>query len=347
MARYNLVLDTHKHTYPFQVVEARQGDDKGTTVTAELLRNGVPIDLTGLAVEFECCLPTGEFVRDDHCVIEGNTITHELSTKTLQASGHIGLAYFRVVDGSKTAIESTDGFFINVLPSATCRADVTAYSNRVDMLIAEITTLITLWQKQVTDQEIIFEVNEAERTTAATLLLESISHDFEVAESGRNAIFSAAEKLRNDECSAAATEATEAAKLVHDAIDQEIGPVVDDALATRINIAGGIVGFDEYAAELPRVDDVTIKKDIIDGKTVIRAAPSGSADGDTISETADPETGAKTFSIAEPVMGRVSALEEASLESIARIETAESSIATFRGDMGTVSEALFGATGVR
>ncbi|MEG2932714.1 MAG: BppU family phage baseplate upper protein [Gordonibacter sp.] len=352
MAQYDIGLDTHKHTYPMQLITARQGELDGTTISATITKNGTPYDLAGLSVRFECVMPTGEWVRDTQTNIAGSVVSHVIAQKTLAASGHIHLAYFALYDSAGKKIETTDGFFINVLKSATFDADISAYSDQVDMLVADVHTLLVAWQKQCADQDAAFTSNEAGRIKAASDLLAKIQRDYTTAEAARDTSYTAAEATRTTTSDAATKRANDAATKVDQAISGNLQPYVDTAVAAQKDKAGGILGYDKYQREHYVADGTTIIAYEDGGVKKLKAAPGSSADGTTITATSDA-TGAKTFSVKASVMADITDTKAKAAANTAAIATTNTSVgvvaddvAKLKADMGTVSGVLKSVTGV-
>ncbi|MEG0759153.1 MAG: hypothetical protein RR505_12150, partial [Raoultibacter sp.] len=197
------------------------------------------------------------------------------------------------------------------------------------------------------DQQTVFDDSQAAREQSYLDAETARGASYDAAEANRAESFTANETKRDETSEVAVKRANDAADKVNQAIAGELDPYVRTALDEMKDKPGGIVGYEKYEDERFTPDEVTIITYTDDTGKHIKAALGSSADGTTISETIDPDTNEKTFSVAEPVMSRVEGLETSLTESDKRITTVEDAIAVLKEDMGVIDDSLFRATGVR
>lgn len=112
MNTYSFGLDLHKDGYG-AIVTMRRGDKLGTTITATLYDDGIPLTGTGFSAYLVMRLPDGSAYRQPATYSSG-VVTHTVTELT--AEGFTAIAYFELQkDG---VIRSTEPFDVIILPSA-------------------------------------------------------------------------------------------------------------------------------------------------------------------------------------------------------------------------------------
>lgn len=104
----DIALDLAK-AEPTYVVQARVGERKANRVRALVLDGGLPADLAGCDVAFECMGDGWHAVAQ--CEVDGSNVEFDLPT--FDRAGDVGTAYVRVE--KEGTVRTTGDFIIRVL----------------------------------------------------------------------------------------------------------------------------------------------------------------------------------------------------------------------------------------
>lgn len=124
MNTFNIVLDLDK-SIPRKppTVRIRQGDEDGTTISAEIFDHGTALSATVSACHFVMRLPNGTNYYRKAATYSGGVATVLVDeTQAASVTGTTALAYFQLTVG--TAICSTGAFTVFVEPDAVGDAEV-------------------------------------------------------------------------------------------------------------------------------------------------------------------------------------------------------------------------------
>lgn len=211
-----LELDLSKEPEETQAVYIRQGERNATTLHVDVYDNGEPVDLSAYRVMFEMRHPHGALLSDEVQGAAGASLDYVLPDAAATETGVAGVAYFALKD--KAGAESTaaalyattQAFAVVILPNAQGdeNAIAEAYSSEIEAMLQ--------WCRDE------FAKAEAERTA---------KNDAAVAKA-----------------EAAAKNANDAADLVHQALEGEMGPIFGEYVDSMKDVPGGLVSFDAYDA---------------------------------------------------------------------------------------------------
>ncbi|RNL20798.1 hypothetical protein DMP07_04265 [Slackia faecicanis] len=216
MNAVNLYLDLSKEPCETQAVYIRQGERNATTLHVDMYDNGEPVDLSGYRVMFEMRHPRGALLSDEVKGAAGTSLDYVLPEAAATETGVAGVAYFALKDKagaeatSATLYATTQAFAVVILPNAQGdkNAVAEAYSSEIEAML-----------KWCRDE---FAKAEADRTA---------KNDAAVAKA-----------------EAAAKNANDAADLVHQALQGELGAIFDGYLDGKKDKPGGFVSHDKYDA---------------------------------------------------------------------------------------------------
>lgn len=216
MNAVNLYLDLSKEPCETQAVYIRQGERNAATLHVDIADGGEPVDLAQYRVAFEMRHPRGALLSDEVQGAAGSSFDYALPDAAAHETGVAGVAYFALKDkaGPEAAESSlyatTQAFAIVILPNAQGDANAVAdaYSSEIEAMLK--------WCREEFDRA------EAERTQ---------KNDAAVAKA-----------------EAAAKNASDAADLVHRALEGEMGEIFDGYLEGKKDVPGGFVSHDRYEA---------------------------------------------------------------------------------------------------
>jgi lysophospholipase L1-like esterase len=147
----NLKLDLNGQSHNPRIT-VRRNDFYTNVFAAQILQNGVPVDLTGCAAVFECVTPARNAIRDDGSengtmavtdAVHGK-IEYTLTDKLFASLGIIDLAYFafeKTVDG-KVQRMTTGNFVFQVDPDAmTGNIPAQDYFSDIETMLEQINIL--------------------------------------------------------------------------------------------------------------------------------------------------------------------------------------------------------------
>lgn len=211
-----LELDLSKEPEESRAIYIRQGERNATTLHVDIYDNGAPVDLSRYRVVFEMRHPRGALLSDEVQGAAGASLEYVLPEAAATETGVAGVAYFALKD--KAGAESTaaalyattQAFAVVILPNAQGdkNAVAEAYSSEIEAML-----------KWCRDE---FAKAEVERTA---------KNDAAVAKA-----------------EAAAKNANDAADLVHQALQGELGTIFDGYLEGKKDKPGGFVSHDKHEA---------------------------------------------------------------------------------------------------
>ncbi|WP_257141378.1 phage baseplate upper protein [Bacillus toyonensis] len=139
-----LILDINKTQYAQlnSIVTGRVGDKVSNVVDVYVIDGGIPYNLTGLKVFFECAKPDNTVVRDDTGVkmidAAKGYFEYTFPTETFGAIGKAKQA-FMSIEKDKTIRATTQDFVLITLPDATTnRIPSESYLSDLEKLIQEL-----------------------------------------------------------------------------------------------------------------------------------------------------------------------------------------------------------------
>lgn len=211
-----LELDLSKEPEESRAVYIRQGERNATTLHVDVFDNGEPVDLSAYRVVFEMRHSRGALLSDEVAGAAGTSLDYVLPEAAATETGVAGVAYFALKDKAgaestaATLYATTQAFAVVILPNAQGdkNAVADAYSSEIEAML-----------KWCRDE---FAKAEAERTA---------KNDAAVAKA-----------------EAAAKNANDAADLVHQALEGEMGPIFGGYIDSMKDAPGGLVSFDAYDA---------------------------------------------------------------------------------------------------
>lgn len=216
MNAVNLYLDLSKEPCETQAVYIRQGERNATTLHVDVYDNGEPVDLAQYRVLFEMRHPHGALLSDEVQGAAGSSFNYTMPEQAAHETGVAGIAYFALKDKAGTEstaaalYATTQAFAVVILPNAQGdkNAVADAYSSEIEAM------------------------------------LEWCRDEFEKAEADREQRVDAAV----DKAEEAAQNANDAADLVHQALEGEMGPIFGEYIDGMKDVPGGLVSFDAYDA---------------------------------------------------------------------------------------------------
>ena len=202
-----LELDLSKEPEESRAVYIRQGERNATTLHVDVYDNGEPVDLSAYRVVFEMRHPRGALLSDEVQGAAGTSLDYVLPEAAATETGVAGVAYFALKDkagpeaASAALYATTQAFAVVILPNAQGDANAVAdaYSSEIEAMLK--------WCRE----------------------------EFDRAEAERTAKNDAAVK----KAEAAAKNANDAADLVHQALQGELGEIFDGYLETKKDVPGG------------------------------------------------------------------------------------------------------------
>ena len=216
MNAVNLYLDLSKEPCETQAVYIRQGERNATTLHVDVYDNGEPVDLAQYRVLFEMRHPHGALLSDEVQGAAGSSFNYTMPEQAAHETGVAGIAYFALKD--KAGAESTaaalyattQAFAVVILPNAQGdkNAVTDAYSSEIEAMLE--------WCRDEFDKA---EADREQRVDAAV-----------------------------DKAEEAAKNANDAADLVHQALEGEMGPIFGEYIDGMKDVSGGLVSFDAYDA---------------------------------------------------------------------------------------------------
>ena len=216
MNAVNLYLDLSKEPCETQAVYIRQGERNATTLHVDIYDNGEPVDLAQYRVLFEMRHPHGALLSDEVQGAAGSSFNYTMPEQAAHETGVAGIAYFALKD--KAGAESTaaalyattQAFAVVILPNAQGdkNAVTDAYSSEIEAMLE--------WCRDEFDKA---EADREQRVDAAV-----------------------------DKAEEAAKNANDAADLVHQALEGEMGPIFGEYIDGMKDVSGGLVSFDAYDA---------------------------------------------------------------------------------------------------
>lgn len=139
-----LILDVNKTQYAQlnSIVTGRVGDKVSNVVDVYVIDGGIPYNLTGLKVFFECAKPDNTVIRDDNGVkmidVAKGHFEYTFPPETFGAIGKAKQA-FMSIEKDKTIRATTQDFVLVTLPDATSnRIPSESYLSDLDKLIQEL-----------------------------------------------------------------------------------------------------------------------------------------------------------------------------------------------------------------
>lgn len=136
MATYNITLDTKKGQWVGTPVRLRAGDVDSCKVVATVTEGGEPQDLSGMKARFEAIKPDGTVVQDSDCSLSGSAITYLMNKNVAQAPGECAAAYFSILNGDGTVIDSTQSFVLVVEDGISAGSLSNDYIDSIEAVIA-------------------------------------------------------------------------------------------------------------------------------------------------------------------------------------------------------------------
>ena len=142
-----LILDINKTQYAQlnSIVTGRVGD-KASNVVNVYVDNGVPYNLTGLSVFFECAKPDNTFVRDNNGVkiIDATQgyFEYTFPTQTFGFAGKAKRAFFSIENNSTVRATTQDFELVTLADAQTNRIPSETYISELDELISEATNMV-------------------------------------------------------------------------------------------------------------------------------------------------------------------------------------------------------------
>lgn len=211
-----LELDLSKEPEENRAIYIRQGERNATTLHVDVYDNGEPVDLSKYRVLFEMRHPHGALLSDEVKGAAGTSLDYVLPEAAATETGVAGVAYFALKDKagpeatSAALYATTQAFAVVILPNAQGdeNAVADAYSSEIEAMLE--------WCRDE------FAKAEADRTA---------KNDAAVAKA-----------------EAAAKNANDAADLVHQALEGEMGPIFGGYIDSMKDVPGGLVSFDAYDA---------------------------------------------------------------------------------------------------
>ncbi len=211
-----LELDLSKEPEESRAIYIRQGERNATTLHVDVYDNGEPVDLAQYRVLFEMRHPHGALLSDEVQGAAGSSFDYTMPEQAAHETGVAGVAYFALKDKAGTEstaaalYATTQAFAVVILPNAQGdkNAVADAYSSEIEAM------------------------------------LEWCRDEFEKAEADREQRVDAAV----DKAEAAAKNANDAADLVHQALEGEMGPIFGEYVDSMKDVPGGLVSFDAYDA---------------------------------------------------------------------------------------------------
>ncbi|WP_028982832.1 BppU family phage baseplate upper protein [Sporolactobacillus terrae] len=173
---FNLKLDLNGRTI-IPRIEIRRNDFDTNVFNAQILQDGVPVDLTGLTPLFECVTPAGYYVRDGAVIMDApnGKVTYTLQKEVFAALGAIKNAYFvfeQIVNNEVKRLSTPDIPFSVIKDATTCNTESAAYVNDLINKIVYLNTgrsesaiFGAYWDKSASP--IMTRTDDAEGMTAA------------------------------------------------------------------------------------------------------------------------------------------------------------------------------------
>lgn len=216
MNAVNLYLDLSKEPCETQAVYIRQGERNATTLHVDVYDNGEPVDLAQYRVLFEMRHPHGALLSDEVQGAAGSSFDYTMPEQAAHETGVAGVAYFALKDKAGTEstaaalYATTQAFAVVILPNAQGdkNAVTDAYSSEIEAMLE--------WCR---DEFAKAEADREQRVDAAV-----------------------------DKAEEAAKNANDAADLVHQALEGEMGPIFGEYIDGMKDVPGGLVSFDAYDA---------------------------------------------------------------------------------------------------
>lgn len=211
-----LELDLSKEPEESRAIYIRQGERNATTLHVDIYDNGEPVDLSAYRVMFEMRHPRGALLSDEVRGAAGTSLDYVLPEAAAVETGVAGVAYFALKDKagpeatSAALYATTQAFAVVILPNAQGdkNAVAEAYSSEIEAMLK--------WCRD----------------------------EFAKAEAERDGKINAAVAKAD----AAAKNANDAADLVHQALQGELGTIFDGYLEGKKDKPGGFVSHDKYDA---------------------------------------------------------------------------------------------------
>ncbi|MED0826423.1 BppU family phage baseplate upper protein [Bacillus pacificus] len=139
-----LILDINKTQYAQlnAVVTGRQGDKETVTVNVFIVDSGVPYNLTGSDVYFECAKPDNTSVRDKNGIVmidaaKGH-FEYTFPAQTFAAIGKSKQAYFTVEKNSTVKATTQDFIIVSIPDALTNRIPSQTYISQLEELIWQL-----------------------------------------------------------------------------------------------------------------------------------------------------------------------------------------------------------------
>lgn len=167
---FDLSLDIHKSTGTIeQQVTARVGDIGSQTICASLTNDGAEYKpSSGLSARLEVLKPDGTWVRST-ATISGSSVSCVIPAEALSATGICKESYFAIYDGT-TLVETTEGFLLRVIGSATDGVESTPYDSVVDALEEQVSALSAQVEELRKKTIVPIDLGGTGSTTAAAAL---------------------------------------------------------------------------------------------------------------------------------------------------------------------------------
>lgn len=111
----SLTLDLSKQNSTLnEITRLRQTENNSTTLKATVLDNNKEIDLSQCSAELHFKKPNGE-IYVQAAQIEDNDVVCILNNESTAISGNAE-AYFQICNKDKTVVNTTDTFYLQILP---------------------------------------------------------------------------------------------------------------------------------------------------------------------------------------------------------------------------------------
>lgn len=212
-----LELDLSKEPEESRAVYIRQGERNAATLHVDVSDSGKPVDLSAYRVLFEMRHPRGALLSDEVQGASGASFDYTMPEQAAHETGVAGVAYFALKekappeDAAGSALyATTQAFAVVILPNAQGdkNAVAEAYSSEIEAML-----------KWCRDEFAKAEADREQRVDAAV-----------------------------EKAEAAAKNANDAADLVHQALEGEMGPIFGEYIDGMKDVPGGLVSFDAYDA---------------------------------------------------------------------------------------------------
>lgn len=111
----SLTLDLSKQNSTLnEITRLRQTENNSTTLKATVLDHNKEIDLSQCSAELHLKKPNGEICVQS-AQIEDNDVVCTLNNESIAISGNAE-AYFQICNKDKTVVNTTDTFYLQILP---------------------------------------------------------------------------------------------------------------------------------------------------------------------------------------------------------------------------------------